>query len=68
MVSKDVKIVRFHPSVIEVDCAFYDCKQLREVIFNESTAMKNYGFAVALLDSHTKAMNVVLRTIILNTD
>ena len=35
-VPKDVTIVRFHPSVIEVrQYAFYDCKQLREVIFND---------------------------------
>ena len=32
----DVTIVRFHPSVVEVENeAFRDCKQLREVIFNE---------------------------------
>ena len=35
-VPKDVTIVRFHPSVIEVENdAFYCCKQLREVVFNE---------------------------------
>ena len=35
-VPKNVTIVRFHPSVTEVDDeAFYDCKQLKEVVFNE---------------------------------
>ena len=35
-VPKDVIIVRFHPSVIEVeDEAFSYCKQLREVVFND---------------------------------
>ena len=35
-VPKDVTIVRFHPSVVEVEYnAFRDCKQLREVVFNE---------------------------------
>ena len=34
-VPKDVTIVRFHPSVIEVSVgAFRDCKQLREVVCN----------------------------------
>ena len=35
-VPKNVTIVRFHPSVIEVEKeAFYYCKQLREVLFND---------------------------------
>ena len=35
-VPKDVTIVRFHPSVVEVEShAFEYCKQLREVIFND---------------------------------
>ena len=35
-VPKDVTIVRFHPSVIEVeDNAFEESKQLREAMFNE---------------------------------
>ena len=35
-VPKDVTIVRFHPSVVEVDDeAFRDCNNLREVVFNE---------------------------------
>ena len=35
-VPKDVTNVRFHPSVIMVENkAFYDCKQLREVVFND---------------------------------
>ena len=39
VVPKDVTIVRFHPSVIEVENeAFSDCKQLREVIFNDGAA------------------------------
>ena len=36
VVRKDVTIVRFHPSVVEVEShAFHDCKQLREVVFHE---------------------------------
>ena len=36
VVPKDVTIVRFHPSVAEVEEeAFSSCKQLREVVFNE---------------------------------
>ena len=36
VVPKDVTIVRFHPCVVEVEnLAFSDCKQLREVIFND---------------------------------
>ena len=35
-VPKDVTIVRFHPTVIEVErVAFSNCKQLREVVFND---------------------------------
>ena len=35
-VPKDVTIVRFHPSVVEVENeAFRYCKQLREVVFND---------------------------------
>ena len=36
VVPKDVTIVRFHPSVVEVeDDAFHDCNKLREVVFND---------------------------------
>ena len=36
VVPGNVTIVRFHPSVVEVKSkAFKDCKQLREVVFNE---------------------------------
>ena len=36
VVPKNVTIVRFHPSVIEVEYeAFRDCRQLREVAFND---------------------------------
>ena len=36
VVPKDVTIIRFHPSVVEVEKrAFQDCKQLREVVFND---------------------------------
>ena len=36
VVPKDVTIVRFHPSVIEVeDYAFYRCDNLREVELND---------------------------------
>ena len=36
VVPKDVTIVRFHPSVTEVENrAFQNCKQLREVMFND---------------------------------
>ena len=36
VVPKDVTIVRFHPSVVEVENgAFSDCRQLREVVFND---------------------------------
>ena len=35
-IPKDVTIVRFHPSVVEVeDEAYKDCKQLREVLFDD---------------------------------
>ena len=35
-IPKNVTIVRFHPSVVEVeDGAFRDCKQLRKVVFND---------------------------------
>ena len=36
VVPKNVKIVRFHPSVVEVEKrAFCDCNQLREVVFHD---------------------------------
>ena len=36
VVPKNVRIVRFHPSVIEVeDNAFSYCRQLREVVLND---------------------------------
>ena len=36
VVPKDVIIVRFHPSVVEVENhAFMNCKQLRKVMFND---------------------------------
>ena len=43
VVPKDVTIVRFHTSVAEVEnVAFRDCKQLREVAFNDG--LKKIGF------------------------
>ena len=48
-VPKDVTIVRFHPSVVEVENdAFRDCKQLREVVFNDGLQkMGSLHFVIA---------------------
>ena len=44
VVPKDVTIVRFHPSVIDVEeDAFRNCKQLREVVFSDG--LQKIGYA-----------------------
>ena len=43
-VPKDVTIVRFHPSVVEVENKAFDrCGDLREVVFNDG--LKKIGYA-----------------------
>ena len=41
VVPKNVTIVRFHPSVTEVDCAFYDRTQLREVVPDDKSFLSS---------------------------
>ena len=60
VVPKDVTIVRFHLSVIEVeDGAFRDCKQLREVIFNDG--LQKIGGLHFIAAHHYQASSFPLR-------
>ena len=61
-VPNDVTIVRFHPSVVEVeDYAFHDCEQLREVVFNDG--LKKIGklafYSCTSLESITLPSTVI---------
>ena len=53
VVPKDVTIVRFHPSVVEVENeAFHNCNILREVTLNEGLYRSSEAWAVLILELH----------------